>query len=177
MKNILFAASLATVILFCACSSDKSPAIEYKMYGVSFTCPADWKVTDSTDYGDMQLIFVEKEGFSASGLLTISIGNVADVEPEDLNDIMQESLQEQEVFHKLVFSETSAGNYAGQDGLFYSYTTQVLGIPHEGRVYIFVVGEKVIAINEQESVDDKKKNAPGFESIRSSFCVDTCSRM
>ena len=170
MRKVQIIISLAILAMLGACSSDKPVSI-FEKYGVSFTCPSGWEVTETDDYGAMQTICVEKKGNNSSGIVTIAIGSSEDFEIDYFVEIFQETLKEQPQFVNLKFSELSEATYGKYDGFLYTYTTSVIGLPHEGRAFVFTSGGKIISLTEQEALEDSKKNAKGFEVIKESFLI------
>ena len=170
MKKVQLIVSLAILAMLVACSSDK-PATPFEKYGVSFTCPSGWEVTKTDDYGAMQIICVEKIEANSSGIATIAIGSSEDFEIDYFVEIFQETLEEQPQFENLKFSELIEATYGKYDGFSYTYITSVMGLPHEGRAFVFSSGGKIISLTEQEAVEDNKKNTNGFQAIKGSFTI------
>ena len=167
MKRI----SLITIfaVLLSACST--SPETPFSQFGLSFTCPAGWRVSETEDYGNGWYLSVEKSGFNSSGVLTV--GKV-DEEYEELTEFLsvyKEGLEESPVFSQLKFEKVTKVRYGNYQGIATCYTAKVLTIAHEGRIVAFSANGKTVCIIEQEATEDKNKNKAGFKTIEDSFSI------
>ena len=168
MKNSLF-----LLILLATFSSCKvSPETKFKKDGVSFTCPKSWKITDKQNYYNYgYLVSLEKDGFSSSGLWSLVwfteedddlIGNLTSYQEELKASFIYKKANIQfgdvydDVFNKI---KCKASNF----------TCKVLGIPHEGIIYVFNKGGMSFTILQQTSADDRTINYEGFNIIENSF--------
>lgn len=156
-------------ILMCACGQTKETTFD--QYGISFTCPAGWEVTEAEDYGPTQYISVEKNGFNASSVVTIATSD-EEYELEEYLKVFQGSFKEQDVYKNLRLQPAKAEAYGKHQGISSSYTADVLTLPHEGKMYVFRTGRQIVCIVEQSAKEDRKVSQAGFETIRDSFSED-----
>ena len=148
------------------------PSTEFNQHGVSFTCPSGWEIDEVSEIEDgCYYICVEKSGFNSSGIVTI-VTMGAEIDLEDCLSIFQGEIISQPIYTQLNMGEKVEGNYGQYAALCVHYTANVMSLPHEGRIHIFSANGKVICVNEQEAVEDKSKNAAGFETIRKSLKIE-----
>jgi hypothetical protein len=162
MKKVFF-----ILFLIClSCTEEKSTHVD--IYGVSFTCPKGWKVTETEDYETAKYICIEKKGWSSSGMVTMTFTE-EDYELDEYLELIQETYKEQSVFSDIVFQqavETYHGKYKGIES---SYTFKFATIKHEGKIYVFQENGVTMGLVYQEAIEDHEKNLPGFETIKESF--------
>jgi hypothetical protein len=173
MSRKNFVVILLSVLLFGACSESKETP--FSQFGISFTCPAGWIVSDSQEYGDGVgcYIAVEKEGISSSGILTIATAELDD--SGDLSTSLssyQDFIKGQSLYSALKFEGEKETDYGKYKGLSAKYTANIMGLPHEGRMFVFAVDDKVYCVTEQEATEDKKKNEAGFKTLKESLSIE-----
>ena len=171
-KKIYLLPLLALICVFSIGCAKKTSQEPFNQYGVSFTYPSGWELDEAEELGaGRYYICVEKSGFNSSGILTIVV-----IEEEmDLTECLadfQEGIASQPVFSQMKMGNAVEGKYGQYTGICAQYTANVASMPHEGHMYVFSTNGKTIYINEQEAVEDKSKNAAGFESLRESLRVE-----
>ena len=171
MKKLLFL--ILTCVIFFSCN--ESPETKFEKDGVSFICPQGWAITDQEDFdGEGYYISIEKDGFNSSGLATITWYDNFDNSnfnfEENLRD-WEESLKEQWILDasNIIFGDYYDNTFNNSRSMSTNYTMNLLGIPHEGTVYVFHAGNKRISVLLHEAIEDKAKNKKGFELIENSF--------
>jgi hypothetical protein len=155
------------VICF-SCAEQKSTNVD--VYGVSFTCPSGWKVSETEDYGTAKYISIEKKGVNSSGLVTMSFTE-EDYELEEYLQLFQESFLEQKVLKNLVFQKANEANYGKYKGIVSNFTFETMSIKHVGKMCIFQKNGITMCLVNQEAVEDHKQNLLGFETIEESFNI------
>ena len=162
------------VTLLVSCSAASSSEKKFEKSGISFTCPEGWEITgeeniDSSGY----YLTIEREGFSSSGLMTISWVNDS-VDLVDYLEIYKNEFQTNTVYKytNLSFSAPMEIKFNGIDAMATKFTTSILGLEYEGIVYCFYGNDKTLSILKQEAIEDKSKNRDGFDSIEESFVVN-----
>lgn len=169
MKNLLFI--LVPLTLLFSCSSPSSPEARFDRSGVSFTCPAGWKITeeDSLD-GDGYYLACEKDGVISSGLFTLTWVNDT-VALEEMMEIYQDELKNNVIFKNtnIQFSPSTEGKFNNYDALVSTYGLTLLGDKTEGTMYCFYGNGKTIGLVNQQSLEDDSKNKKGFEIIETTF--------
>ncbi|MDR1456415.1 MAG: hypothetical protein LBJ01_12245 [Tannerella sp.] len=171
MKKIgILTGCLALILCACTARGKKTDTpVEY--YGVSFICPAGWDVSKTEDYGAVQMVTIEKMGFSSSGILTVTLQDEG-CELDDLLRDFMEAMEENAIFSNLKFRDVTDGFYGKYGGLACEYTTSVLSVPHQGCIYVFNANGKNLGILRQEATEDLKVNRSGFEKLAESFTVN-----
>ena len=159
------------LILFVICfSCAEQKSTQFDMYGISFTYPSDWKVTDTADFGSAKYISIEKKGLTSSGIITMSFTS-EDFELDEYLQFLQELLEEQDVLENLVFQKTKETQYGKYKGISSPYTFNVSSIKHEGEIYVFEENGITMGLIQQEATEDHKKNLNGFETIKESLSL------
>jgi len=157
------------LLVFCfSCAEQKD--IQVDIYGISFTCPSGWKVTEKEDYEDTWYISIEKKGFSSSGLVNISFTK-EDYELDEYLQIFQESFLNQKVIRNLVFQEAKEEYYGQYKGIVSTYNFVTLSVKHDGKMYVFHENGITMCIIHQGAVEDREKNLRGFEIIEKSLSL------
>lgn len=164
---------LFSVWLWGGCSESKETS--YSQYGISFTSPAGWIVSDSQEDEDEGgcYIVVEKEGINSSGILTIAMKGVDD--SDNLASYMssyQDFIKGQSLYSALKFENVKEDDYGKYKGIVSKYTANIMGLPHEGRMFVFAVGDNVYCVTEQEAAEDKKKDEAGFKALKESLSIE-----
>jgi len=166
MKLQITILSAICLILLTACKP--APAKTYENLGIRFVCPAGWKITEDKHEDVAHFVYVEKNGFGDSGMITITWID-GEYEWEDYMDNIKETFEEKEMMQNLIFSDPSDTIFNGYDALTADYTFKIANLPHRGKVLIFGNDEKVINIVMQEATEDTHKNKEGFASFAESF--------
>ena len=159
---------LVAICLFLSCTEQKD--VDMDIYGISFTCPAGWKITKTLDLETAWLVVIQKKGFSSSGLVTMSFTE-NDFELDELLAFYQEELAQQRTFKNIAFQPVEAAYYGKYQGISSSFTVSVLGLEHQGKIYVFEENGITMSIVHQEAVEDYKKNLSGFEIIKNSLTL------
>lgn len=169
MKNLLLV--LLPLSLLFSCSAPPSKEAKFEKSGVSFTCPAGWKITeeDSLD-GDGYYLACEKDGLVSSGLFTLTWVNDT-VELEEMMKIYQDELKNNVIFKNtnISFSASTDGKYNNYEAIRSTYNLTLLGDKTEGIMYCFYGNGKTIGLVKQQSLEDDSKNKEGFETIETTF--------
>ncbi|MDR3339346.1 MAG: hypothetical protein LBT25_04480 [Candidatus Symbiothrix sp.] len=169
-KSLLFT---LLVVILCGCSKKEDTVVE--KYGISFVCPADWKLTDATEEDGYSYICVEKSGFSSSGLVQFSMVEIEDESDFAFDDYLESyssSIAANNLAPNIKFTEIKESVYGEYPALLSTYTVDFLTVPHQGSVYMFYLNGKAICISYQEANEDEKKNKAGFDKITASFKVN-----
>jgi len=171
MKHILFTVLIFGVLFSCKESSE----MEFEKDGISFTSPASWKITDQETMSNNAGYFlsVERDGFSSSGLLTLTWV----YDSLDLSywlDLYKEGFMAQFVYKNsdLIFEAPVSDVFNNYNTIAVNYTVSILGVEHEGLIHVFHGYNKTIAIVKQEAIEDKDNNRVGFDIIEQSFSLD-----
>ncbi len=157
---------LILFVIFISSCTENSTDVD--IYGVSFTCPAGWKVMETEDYGIEKFISIGKKGFTGSGLVTISFIE-GDIDSNEHLQIFQESLEEQKELKNIVFQAIEESYYGKYKGIESSYTFKTFGTAFKGTLYVFQENGITVAIIHQEAIEDHNKNLNGFETIKESL--------
>ncbi len=170
MKKSTLLLALFSVILLSSCKKTADADTTFDQFGISFTCPDGWTVTEAEDNDSYYNIYVEKDGSNSSGIVTIVLWN-NEIEPTKVLEIMQEQLQGQKIFLNTKMGESNNGKYGKYEDLTSNYKMNVQTLPHEGIFHIFVENGKTVCITEQYATEDLKVSKPGFEKIKESFTI------
>lgn len=169
-RNLSFV--LPCFLLCIACAP--SPEVPVSRSGVSFICPAGWKITEEESYDDEgHYLSLEKAGFNSSGLFTITWVNDS-IELSSWLEVFQEELRNNFIFKNsnLEFGEAGEGTFAGNPTLASKFTVSLLGLDHEGMLHVFYGKDKTIALIRQEALEDHAANREGFTLIEQSFRLE-----
>jgi hypothetical protein len=161
-------------MLLIAVSCKESPQKRYAKDGVSFTCPKGWKISeDSKLENGAHLLTVEKDGFSSSGLLTITWVS-GEVETGAWLDSYKKELSDNVIYKKakLRFGGMRRGRFGAFETEAVGYELKLMGIKHKGALQAFVTKNKSFAILKQQALEDTAENRPGFKTIEASFTVE-----
>ena len=165
--TVLLAICLALLI-----SCKPTPAVPYEHSGIAFTCPEGWEITSDKHEDNMHFVYMEKKGFNASGLITVSWID-GELEWEEYMDNTIESFEEQPMFKELEFCEPSDTVFNGYVALTINYTFNITTMPHTGKILILGDEEKTISIVMQEADEDTRKNKDGFAAFMESFSFES----
>jgi hypothetical protein len=169
MKPAFYLTSLA---LLAACTSSSSPEQKFALEGVSFTCPAGWKLDTTGLHDDPNSRFVscEKQGLNSSGLVTL--GWVKDsVELSEALSIQQDGLRNNVIFKNsnLQFGPVTDTEYHGHPAKMSPYTFNLLGVKHEGMIRCCYGPHKTVFFVQQQALEDKAANAAGLATLEQTF--------
>ncbi len=167
--KIIFKISVFCLLFSCT----QKPALSFTKFGVKFTAPSGWTLAEEEKINDNgYYVSIEKEGYNASGLLTISWIN------DSINltawlKICEDELKNNMVYRNshLVFTPVMKGQYNNYSGISKRFSFKLLNLAHEGQIIIFYVGNRTIAIIKQEAIEDSIENKVGFDKLEQSFEV------
>jgi len=159
------------IVVASGCGS-KAPGGNFLRDGVPFTYPSGWSITEQEDLdGAGYYLSVEKAGFDASGLITLTwINGVLD--SRDYLEIIQEEYKNQKLFNGLEFQSARDDSFNGIQSISCDFKFNIFGVKHRGVIYVFVRGENTYSIIKQEAIEDISNNKNGFELIEGSFKVE-----
>ena len=165
--------SIISVFLIIAfsCGTQK-PGGSFSRDGVSFTYASGWSITEQEDLdGAGYYLSIEKSGFDASGLLTLTwINGILDL--REYLEIIQEEYKNQKLLTNLDFQAARDNDFNGIQSISCNFKLNTFGLDHTGVIYVFVVGENTFSIIKQEVIEDISKNKMGFDLIESTFKVE-----
>lgn len=167
MKKFFYVAVLVAVSLMSACGG-KGGNKTFDEYGISFSYPSDWEITDTEDDDLSTYVCVEKKGFDPSGIVIISVIK-EEMEQDEFIDFYSSSFIEEDFFDDLNVTPVSSGNYGKYPVNMIEYTGSVEKYPHRGRISMFVLDGRSVSVMEQEATEDTKANKEGFETIESTL--------
>jgi hypothetical protein len=157
-------------LLFVLGACHTSIETHFNKYNVSVTGPKGWKVTEEDLEGEGYSVSIEKEGFSSSGLVTITWINVLVVE-EEFIDLFIEEFKES-IFIKIDendFTPPYDSKYNNYNCKTVDYSFSLMGIKHQGKIHSFQTAKKTFIILLQEANEDHDKNLSGFRTIETSL--------
>ncbi len=171
---------LLAFILVCtiSCNNDSTNAAStstteagkntFNQYGISFSFPADWEVTEAEDMPGGYYISCEKQGLDESGMVIVLAYKEIISQEEAINGYL-ESVAEEGTWLGLKFQPITASSYGDKPSKASTYTTAVMGVPHNGTVLALDYCGKTILIIEHVADEDAQKSASGFEAIKNTF--------
>ena len=166
---ILFVVCFSCLFVVCfSCAEEKSDYVN--IYGISFKCPPEWKVSNTEDRGAGKFISIEKNGAGSSGLVTMTFTR-ENFEPAEYLRHMQASFLRQKGFEGLVFQPARETYYGKHKGITSSYAVDVMSIMHAGEMYVFRENGITMCVVHQEATEDHKENLQGFETIKESLSL------
>ena len=172
MKKMNYLRSVVLVaLLLVVCAKTTSQERTFNQFGISFTCPSGWEIEEDAEDEGYYQINVEKSGLNSSGIVSIIVME-NEMDLIDYISIYKESISSQSLYKQLKMDDVIVANYGQYAGVSSHYTANILRLPHEGRMYAFQSNGKLIYVLEQEAVEDKEKNAAGFQTIRESLKVE-----
>ncbi len=159
------------LILACSCES-KSTGGSFSRDGVSFTYPSGWSITEQEDLdGAGYYLSVEKAGFDASGLLTVTwINGILD--SHEYLEILQKEYENQKMLNNIEFQLVRNDNFNGIKSISCDFKFNSLGVKYRGVIAIFLNGKNTYSVIKQEAMEDVSKNKKEFEWIESTFKVE-----
>lgn len=170
MKNILFTVLIFIVLTGCVESSET----KFEKDGVTFTCPAGWKIVDEEAMDNKgYFISIEKDGFSSSGLFTMTYFYDS-LDLPNFIEVYKDGFTEQFIYKNsnLSFEAPVRDEFNKYSSISSKYTVSILNVEHQGLIHVLHGNNKTIALIIQEAVEDKDNNRLGFDSIEQSFTLD-----
>jgi len=170
MKSI----SIIFFLFFILLSCQETPATKFEYDGVSLISPKGWAITDKENLdNEGYYLSIEKDGFDASGLLTISWINFE----YDLNEwinIYKDELTNNIIYEhaNLTFEAQKEDSFNNINTISIRFTASILGLKHDGIIHFFFENDKTFAILRQEAFEDKAINENGFKLIEQSFKIE-----
>jgi len=165
MKNILLTLS---IVFIAGCMPSKPAKSSFDKFGVSFTCPAGWSITDEDNFDNAgYYLSCEKSGLNASGLLTISWTNDT-IDLDEQIEIYKESFKIYKNAN-LEFMDITDEEFNGYSSRALKYKLIVLTVKQEGIIHSFYAGGKTFCILKQGALEDSEANKEGFKIIESGF--------
>ncbi len=169
MKQLIII--LPIFIFFISCG--KSPEIKFDKEGVSLTCPSGWKITDEKKLDSMgYFLSIEREGLNSSGVYAMNwITDSIDL--DSYIEVYKDNLKENIIYKHsdLKFDKSIWGKFNSNNSLVSTYSLSLIGLKHEGTIYVFYSNGKTVTVLKQGAVEDKDKNEEGFEVVEKSFVV------
>ena len=165
--------SVVFVLLFAVVSScgEQEPGGKFRKEGVSFIYPSGWSITKQKEInGSGYLLSIQKAGFQASGLVTLTWVNKV-IDERVYVGLLQKEYVNQKVLKNIKFQPTRERSFNGIKSVSCGFNFNVLGVKHRGEIFVFVKGEKTYSIIKQEALKDISTNKEGFERIESTFKV------
>lgn len=159
------------VIVTFGCGNQE-PGGDFLKDGVSFTYPSGWSITEQEDLdGEGYYLSVEKAGFNASALLTITwINGVLD--SREYLDLIREGYENEKLFNGLEFQSAKDNSFNGIQSISCDFKFNTSGVKHSAVINVFVIGENTYSIIKQEAIEDISKNKKGFDLIEATFKVE-----
>jgi hypothetical protein len=159
-----------TLVIFHSCTKRKD--FPFHKSGISFVVPAAWEISaeDSLD-GAGYCLSIEKRGLDESGLVSITCINDS-IDLETYMNVFKKHLAEQMTLgSKASYTAPKPSIYNSIDVLSTSYTFQLIGLKHSGRVIHFYGKDKTVVVLEQCATEDLSKSTSGFRQIEESFAI------
>ena len=159
------------IVVASSCGTQE-PGGNFLRNGVSFTYPSGWSITEQEDLdGEGYYLSVEKAGFDASGLLTLTwINGVLD--SREYLKMIQEEYENQKLLNDFEFQSARDNSFNRIQSISCDFKFNTLGVRHSGVIYVFVRGENTYSIIKQEAIEDISKNKKGFDLIEDTFKVE-----
>lgn len=150
-------------------NNDDVPEHRFESNLFSFNYPEDWKVTDSEEIEEgTYYVAVEKNGFNASGLMTIvSFEELIDLDESIMLNIQE--LQDNPVVNNLNFETLKNSEFNTNKSRSSNFNFKTMGIEYDGMIYAFSSKNNSYVILKQEALEDRKDNVEGFNTIKNSF--------
>lgn len=170
MKSLLFIGLLA--LLMASCKENKPEQI-FSDDGVSFTYPGNWIISEQEVFENgVHYMAIEKDGFSSSGIVSLSWSNDS-LDLMNWLNLIESSMLEETVYQNsgIKFVGPIVMEYNKNSTISKTFTMSVLTVKHQGVIHIFHVNGKTISVFRQEAIEDIEKNREGFELIEKSFDV------
>lgn len=162
---------LIVVLLIAVGCKAKDPGGDFSRDGVSFSYPSGWSITEQDDMdGIGYYLAVEKSGFDASGLVTLTWVDIV-VDRNEYIQTIQEEITDQPFMDNLKFQPEVEGTFGEMPALSSEFTSKTMGIKHDGVIYVFEHEGKTYSVIKQEAREDHQKNKEGFDLIESTFKV------
>jgi len=159
------------LIIGFSCETQKSGG-GFSQDGLSFKYPSGWNITEQENLdGAGYFLSIEKTGFDASGLLTITwINEILD--SSEYIELIQEEYENQRLLSDMEFESARNNNFNGIQSISCDFRFKAMGIKHRGIVHVFLKNEKTYSIVKQEALEDISINKQGFDLIESTFKIE-----
>ena len=162
MKKIIILTALIASVLFAACTGGEK---QFNKYGIAFTCPAEWKVTEAEKNENFVRVTIEKTGESSSGILSVAISTNDFRAHPNLVASYCEHLEDYD-FLNITTQEMPETMYGGYLMSCTSYRATLQELSLRGTIYSITVNEQTILLVEQENIEDIAVNEAGFARIK-----------
>lgn len=168
MKTLLSTLLLVSTI----CIATKAHAqTKYEKYGISFTVPAGWKISEEEKGTGVFTFICEKKGDDGPSVSFVYIDG-----PTDLNDMLQSTMADYDNetmaqgmalnWQNPVSGKIGAGGYATRQ---VSFTADDGRSVENGTIYSFSLCGKTALVVFTDSEKGKEENAAAFDTIKNSF--------
>lgn len=165
--------TLFIAIVICCFSCAEPEASEYSRFGVSFTCPAGWSITEEQMLeNDVYYITCEKSGVLADAMFILNWTDGM-VHREEWVAMYLESLKEElesvsaDVYH----GEISESVFAGYESMSVVLESELLGARILTELHSFHAGSRSYVLLKQGTKEDQSSDLKDFRTIESSFTV------
>ena len=174
MKRTLILANIVLLALFSACTSSRvlvNGGNSINKYGISFSCPDEWAVTETENEDGLTSATIEKTGKNSSGMVII-VMVVGESEHSTLAKTYYNSL-ENSGFENMVLQELGEIYYGKYLMSCTSYQGNMEGLAFRGNFYSTIIDEQTIYVIEQEAIEDITLNKAGFDRIKKTLTLFT----
>lgn len=163
--------SFLIIAICCSCSKE----IKEKNYiskDIEIDYPTGWKITDQEDFGTGKYFAIEKSGFNASGVVTISLLE-SDYDLEKWIKLNIEQLKSSFTLKKadVKFGKIVKTKFQNLDALSSEYKMKLLGLDHSGIIYVFSKNGKVFAFMQQGADEDNDENEEAFIHLKNNLII------
>jgi len=150
--------------------TNNAKSLQFTIEDVSFSYPEDWKITDNSELenGLGRNISLEKIGVNSSGVVTIT-WLVQEMELENGLEIMKNTIIENILFKKAIFTENQSTIINNKPALKTTYRVSILNVDHTGELITFILNGKTIFVLIQGADEDLNQNKNGFDLILNSI--------
>ncbi|MDG5492560.1 hypothetical protein [Psychroserpens sp. SPM9] len=168
---ILVACSLTACNQFVKSSAESTKELHFKRDNFEFNYLDSWEVTDNeTINEDVFYMALEKNGFDASGLVTItSFGYEIDL--DEMIHMNIDEFQNNSFIKNFKYDNIENNQFNTTSSRAANFRFSTLGLRHNGIIHAFYKNGQSFVIIKQEASEDSKKNQNGFNIIETSFSI------
>jgi hypothetical protein len=167
MKNIVL---IVIAFLLLSCGSNSSKPYQYKIKGIQFIVPENWKIEKESEPGNHNYyIQLHRRGLNVTGSIYISIFKDT-LDRFNLMDTFKKAMVENPKANGVTyrFSEPKDSLFGIHASICREFTADAINAHLVGTLRCFHICNQTVYVLRQSDPGELKKNNPGFETFEKS---------
>ena len=158
------------VIAVFVCCSGKKIGGEFSGFGISFSYPSDWEMSEHKNY-DHGINFVlfsgEKSGKNA--VYTVTWTQAADIPDFLFADIRLKNISENTAYESFSTDDIARPSYSEYKGVGISYQGIMNGEEYKGEIYAFTTHGTAVCVTKQYAASKASEVAEDYQLFEDTF--------